>query len=753
LVRGGGRSALILSDVDGVRGALSEQGARRAGKEYDIEPIAVSTGVFHPKITALVGQEECHLIVGSGNLTFGGWGGNFEIFEHLHSGFAADAIRDAAEFFTLLADAPRVRHGARLRCLETAADLRQSVDGTPGDGKIRLIHNLERSILAQISELVAELGGAERLVVASPYWDGGTALDSVCAAIKVDRAYVHSHPSGIVRGSFGSNWPRNSKASVVPVCLDALSVEDDKRLLHAKVFEVVCSQGRLIVSGSANATRAALGEGNNVESCIVRIERGRATGWIFAPAEPPDELDALDADADDEEKCGVLRAILEGDTLYGQVLHPGWNGAAAAFLMTSDGARPLGSIQLDNRSQFSVHVSGLEVEILQGHRFILAIETKSARAEGFISVTAFSEISRRSGALASRLIALLAGNETPADVAAIMSWICEDPNVLNRDLFVSRGSPANRGLIDAERTIAVDDLRASLDEGASGQPPGKKDPDASWKRFIEAFLASLRQRRGPFQGQPGNPIRDDEENEEESEREPKDPGVERSMGIFPRVFNALLTEDNAQRFFTVAFDLAQYVCRRLEPQKSEIVEWLRILIHVRNKYALQLERPENVAAVILVLYSNDLSMDGVRGARLQLLRMNRVPEGACPDMSAVDGFRSALAPEVDFDEQWERIKNVRTMPEQVRAFLKAVETNIPTSEYPDLRSSRDEWSTLANVFNDPDSRDDFKAVPKGTTACPRCSRDLPKEQIGNLQTRSVAIAKNCCGLVLVCAEV
>jgi hypothetical protein len=121
LVRGGGRSALILSDVDGVRGALSEYGARRAGKEYDIEPMAVSAGVFHPKMTALVGQDECHLIVGSGNLTFGGWGGNFEIFEHLHSGFAADAIRDASEFFTSLADAPHVRHGARSQCLKTAA--------------------------------------------------------------------------------------------------------------------------------------------------------------------------------------------------------------------------------------------------------------------------------------------------------------------------------------------------------------------------------------------------------------------------------------------------------------------------------------------------------------------------------------------------------------------------------------------------------------------------------------------------------
>src|ERR1700730_18197106 len=104
LVRGEARNALILADVDGVRGALSEQGARRAGKEYDIEPIKVPTGVFHAKVTALVGDDECHLLVGSGNLTFGGWGGNFELFEHMHSASASDAIRDTADFFDGLAD-------------------------------------------------------------------------------------------------------------------------------------------------------------------------------------------------------------------------------------------------------------------------------------------------------------------------------------------------------------------------------------------------------------------------------------------------------------------------------------------------------------------------------------------------------------------------------------------------------------------------------------------------------------------------
>lgn len=38
LVRGGGREALILADVQGIRASLSEQGAHRVGKDYEVEP-------------------------------------------------------------------------------------------------------------------------------------------------------------------------------------------------------------------------------------------------------------------------------------------------------------------------------------------------------------------------------------------------------------------------------------------------------------------------------------------------------------------------------------------------------------------------------------------------------------------------------------------------------------------------------------------------------------------------------------------
>ena len=82
LIRGGGRQALILADVHGLRASLSEQGTRRVGKDYEVEPVAVSSGVFHPKISVFAARED-YLLVGSGNPTFNGWAGNCEVLEHL----------------------------------------------------------------------------------------------------------------------------------------------------------------------------------------------------------------------------------------------------------------------------------------------------------------------------------------------------------------------------------------------------------------------------------------------------------------------------------------------------------------------------------------------------------------------------------------------------------------------------------------------------------------------------------------------
>jgi hypothetical protein len=214
LVRGGASQALILADVCGVKGALSEQGAQRVGKDYEIEPVAVEGGVFHPKVTVLADGQECHLLVGSGNLTFNGWGGSCEILEHLHVGFAADAIGDAAGFFEELTRTDRVRHGAGAHCAAIAAELRRGAAGKPTTGSIRFVHNLNASIEEQIAQFADDMGGAVRLVAMAPYYDGAMAVDSLCHRLGLSELFVHAHKHGCVEGLGAQNWPRGGRTRV-----------------------------------------------------------------------------------------------------------------------------------------------------------------------------------------------------------------------------------------------------------------------------------------------------------------------------------------------------------------------------------------------------------------------------------------------------------------------------------------------------------------------------------------------------------
>ena len=85
----------ILSDVSGVAAALGEAGAREVGRTYAVNPIDVPGGCFHPKFVLLDGEAGPRLVIGSGNLTFGGWGRNLELYEVLAPAHSPAAFNDA----------------------------------------------------------------------------------------------------------------------------------------------------------------------------------------------------------------------------------------------------------------------------------------------------------------------------------------------------------------------------------------------------------------------------------------------------------------------------------------------------------------------------------------------------------------------------------------------------------------------------------------------------------------------------------
>jgi hypothetical protein len=69
---------------------------------------------------------------------------------------------------------------------------------------------------------------------------------------------------------------------------------------------------------------------------------------------------------------------------------------------------------------------------------------------------------------------------------------------------------------------------------------------------------------------------------------------------------------------------------------------------------------------------------------------------------------------------------VRTFPEQTRAYLSALKTGHPSTEYPDLpKAAPQEWPVLQDVFTSPNSRDRILVLEKWSNACPKHHMTLP----------------------------
>ena len=75
----GCREIWVVADAQGYQSSLVERRSHGVGQEYHLVPFALPHGVFHPKCCYLEGTEGDLLAIGSGNLTFGGFGRNLEV--------------------------------------------------------------------------------------------------------------------------------------------------------------------------------------------------------------------------------------------------------------------------------------------------------------------------------------------------------------------------------------------------------------------------------------------------------------------------------------------------------------------------------------------------------------------------------------------------------------------------------------------------------------------------------------------------
>jgi hypothetical protein len=355
LRRSGCRSVTLLTDAEGYRVSVSEAGVDQVGRGYELGPVSVDNkGIFHPKIMLLTGSIGPRAAIGSGNITFNGWGGNLEMLDYLAPSNAARAFGDLANFLEAIQSTPRVH--AMWPDLSKFIDTSRAVEQKGSGENTRVLHSLQSAIADQIVDFASELGGAVSATFVSPYFKTIAAVKSLAEKLKVENLSV------LVPQAAPEYFPfRNADKDGLEVrAVTAPLFSDDSRRLHAKVIEVICRRGRLVLSGSVNATTPALSEVKNIEVGVLRILGRNIDLFGWQPTPRPRGIGSGEA-MPSFSSGPVLVAHFDGTSVSGRIFGIAksasvWNGA----FVDDDGERPFNqSIPVDVDGTFSFHLSNL----------------------------------------------------------------------------------------------------------------------------------------------------------------------------------------------------------------------------------------------------------------------------------------------------------------------------------------------------------------------------------------------------------
>ncbi|MEV0132581.1 hypothetical protein AB0H83_29485 [Dactylosporangium sp. NPDC050688] len=264
--RATGARVTVVYDADKVTGEAALAGL--PARDYIPVPVVCrANGAFHPKLVVIASGTDAVISIGSGNATTSGWHHNAEVWTHLRAdGPTVPAVvGDLAAWLRRLPDILWIDRLGVER-LNAVADLLTARPVQPQAGEPLLLANDQISI---IDQLPFPDHPTDLLVVAAPFFDPGavalTELIRRTQPAEVDLLLtrdVQCDPETLAQAV---SWVGTSSVS---------TPGGTKRYHHGKVFEWWTGDNGVIVTGSANCTRAALLEataaGGNCELALLQ---------------------------------------------------------------------------------------------------------------------------------------------------------------------------------------------------------------------------------------------------------------------------------------------------------------------------------------------------------------------------------------------------------------------------------------------------------------------------------------------------
>lgn len=423
LARAGCSDTWLIADAEGYRSSLLERRSMRVGQEYRLVPVALPNGVFHPKCIYLGSDDGDLLLVGSGNVTFGGHGKNAEVFEALSPDQAATAFRDFAEFLEAIGTRPDIAIANPDWVDDFAQRARRAAQkgrDQAGASPVRLLHPVLRPIIDQLAEVIEPHGACTEAVVMSPYHDRDAyALRELGERLGRPRLCIAVTEEGKSPFPFeeAASWP--TPASPVRPNFQ------DSRFVHAKWCEFATPSHKVLLTGSVNATRKALTTTDNVELGVVRLLPAavETLGWkaVARPAFAPQGR--LPSGLGASEIVYASFARNDGSELRGAIvsLSP-VAGAWTARLVQADGDTVSFQADVRDDGRFTVRLPVVErFSDMPALQIVMTLGEREAR--GWVHNEMLLAVSGRRRLSAGALARLIRREDSDDDIEALLDYL------------------------------------------------------------------------------------------------------------------------------------------------------------------------------------------------------------------------------------------------------------------------------------------------------------------------------------------
>ncbi|QRN94492.1 hypothetical protein JRI60_35975 [Archangium violaceum] len=497
----GCRDIWIIADVEGYRSSLMERRSSRIGQEYRLLPAGLPHGVFHPKCCYLAGPDGDLLLVGSGNLTFGGHGRNLEVLEVLEPASAARTFEDFAGFLEALQSREDLLIPERAWATTFAARARATAAAfppTPVLEQPRLIHTVNRPAVEQLGEVCAANGGGKQLFVLSPFHD----LDGAATRLLAEKTGCKDISVGLsCREGDPSPFPF-MRAKGWNKTLRAVRPElaDEGRSLHAKWIEVELPEARLTVTGSINATSPALCSTKNVEVGVLRMEplRSSHVRWKSVTM-PTDFVAPKRRPSGMGHTCLVHASILGDGALVGKLLSlldpsGDWTGR----IVLPSGSHSEVHVTVSSTGDFRTTLanaerlafkSSLQIELMKGDRV----------ARGWIHMDELLRMPRLQGLGVTSLLRLINREETEDDAIALLEYFAMSSarhlSTFTRPIKVTpQGSSEAESDEEPQVLIELEALAPTPELPDRSENDSAESPVGGEGAVLERVMAQLRRR-------------------------------------------------------------------------------------------------------------------------------------------------------------------------------------------------------------------------------------------------------------------